>query len=92
MPADGLDVHRWAMKPAEILTLAIDAETYDAVVILWRTEHGTQPVLMPRGLGRDLPPATDRDPSDRDRGGRGRGGLGRPGPLPGPLRRTARLS
>ena len=40
------------MDPAEILTLAVDAETYDSIVVLWVTPRGTQPVLMPRSLGR----------------------------------------
>jgi hypothetical protein len=39
------------MTPVEILTLATDAATYDAVVILWVTRRGTQPVLLPRSFG-----------------------------------------
>jgi hypothetical protein len=42
--------HR-AMTPREIETLASDAAAFDAVVILWRTGSGTQPVLLPRSLG-----------------------------------------
>ena len=40
------------MKPGDMVTLTIEAEAYDAVVVLWRTRRGTQPVLMPRSLGR----------------------------------------
>ncbi|MGZ8527876.1 MAG: hypothetical protein ACXWWR_03705 [Candidatus Limnocylindrales bacterium] len=39
------------MTPVEILTLAADAARYDAVVFLWATSRGTQPVLLPRSLG-----------------------------------------
>ena len=40
------------MTTAQILMLAAEAMTYDAVVVLWVTRRGTQPVLMPRALGR----------------------------------------
>ena len=40
------------MTTAQILMLAAEALTYDAVVVLWVTRRGTQPVLMPRSLGR----------------------------------------
>ena len=40
------------MDPAELLALAADAATYDSIVVLWVTPRGTQPVLMPRSLGR----------------------------------------
>lgn len=43
------------MTQAEILALAIDAAVYDAVVVLWVTERGTQPVLLRRSLGRTRP-------------------------------------
>ena len=75
------------MKPADVLTLAIDAATYDAVVILWRTGRGTQPVLMPRSLGRarQFPPARalTAHPTALP---------APPGQLAGGVRRTARLS
>ena len=50
------------MDPAEILTLAVDAETYDSIVVLWVTPRGTQPVLMPRSLGRPRPMAPPASP------------------------------
>jgi hypothetical protein len=40
------------MTTAQILMLATEALAYDAVVVLWVTSRGTQPVLMPRSLGR----------------------------------------
>ena len=50
-----------AMTTGQILMLAAEALTYDAVVVLWVSRHGTQPVLMPRNLGQ-------RSPRGRDRG------------------------
>lgn len=59
--------HDRAMTGTEILNLAVDAAAYDAVVVLWRTERGIQPVLLPRTLGRS-PVAQRPDPSlDRRR-------------------------
>ena len=52
MPVRAVEDHRSAMKPGDLVTLTIEAEAYDAVVVLWRTRRGTQPVLMPRSLGR----------------------------------------
>jgi hypothetical protein len=40
------------MTRAELQVLVADAAAFDAVVVLWRTPHGTQPVFMPRSLGR----------------------------------------
>jgi hypothetical protein len=42
--------HR-TMTQLEIQTLTADAARYDAVVVLWVTRRGTQPVLLPRSLG-----------------------------------------
>jgi hypothetical protein len=39
------------MTEREILALAVDAAAYDAVVVLWVTRLGTQPVLLPRAFG-----------------------------------------
>src|SRR3954453_4754634 len=39
------------MTTAQILMLAAEALAYDAVVVLWVSRYGTQPVLMPRSLG-----------------------------------------
>jgi hypothetical protein len=39
------------MTTAQILMLATDAIAFDAVVVLWVSRYGTQPVLMPRSLG-----------------------------------------
>jgi len=49
------------MTTAQILMLAAEALTYDAVVVLWVGRHGTQPILMPRSLGK-------RSRRGRDRG------------------------
>ena len=39
------------MTTSQILMLAAEALAYDAVVVLWVSRYGTQPVLMPRSLG-----------------------------------------
>lgn len=49
------------MTSLEILTLAADADAYDAVVVLWVTSRGTQPVLLPRSLAA-LAPRSSADP------------------------------
>ncbi len=48
------------MTEREILALAVDAAAYDAVVILWVTASGTQPVLLPRSFGRARHSSSDR--------------------------------
>jgi hypothetical protein len=49
------------MTTAQILMLAAEALAYDAVVVLWVSRYGTQPVLMPRSLGQ---PGRRRDRSE----------------------------
>ncbi len=39
------------MTTSQILMLATEALAFDAVVVLWVSRYGTQPVLMPRSLG-----------------------------------------
>ena len=39
------------MTTEQILMLATEALAFDAVVVLWVSRYGTQPVLMPRSLG-----------------------------------------
>ena len=83
MPSGASDAHDPAMTRAELQVLVADATAFDAVVVLWRTPHGTQPVLMPRSLGRPSATASRACPPTR------------PGPAPvaGPrVDRLRRLS
>ena len=60
------------MTTEQIVMLAADALAYDAVVVLWVSRYGTQPVLMPRSLGQAGRLRRDRD-RDRDSLGAPRG-------------------
>lgn len=60
--------HDRGMTGMEILNLAAAAAEFDAVVVLWRTERGVQPVLLPRTIGRPAsisPTSTGRRPTSR---------------------------